>query len=292
MSMDGIILINKPLHITSYQVIRQLKLILGPHKYGHTGTLDPLASGMLPICVNRATKVASLFTQGCKVYTAEMQLGATTHTGDSESALQHISFVTEEHLGRLASAMRAFQGVIWQTPPMYSAIKIKGQKLYQLARRNQYVAVPARPIHIYALHLLALNRSSYTIRMRIHCSKGTYIRTLVEDIGKFLGCGAYLRSLHRHTVSNINDAHMITLAALEQLPPAERLLHIHPVSAFFTDIPQVFLEEHEAEALLRGSYLPKDPGLRKYYYQENFLGLLERQQQLITFKYLCLTRSP
>ncbi|MBI5574635.1 MAG: tRNA pseudouridine(55) synthase TruB [Elusimicrobia bacterium] len=209
--MKNVLLINKPSGITSYDVIRILKKKLHPKKIGHAGTLDPLASGLLIVLIDEATKQSQKFMALEKRYHVEMHLGIKTDTGDVDGKITQKSVLPELHRRKIEKILKKFEGKIKQTPPIYSAIKYKGKKLYEYARAGIKVKIKPRFVEIKKIKLLSFNRE--TIELRVDCSKGTYIRTLVEDIAKKLGTCATVSSLVREKIGkysvdkalNIND---------------------------------------------------------------------------------------
>lgn len=214
-NIDGIFLLDKPIDITSNHALQRVKRLFGAKKAGHTGSLDPLATGMLPICFGEATKFSQFLLESDKCYQVTAQLGVKTTTGDAEGdviATKPVENVTYE---RLEQVLRQFVGRIQQIPPMFSAIKYQGKPLYELARQGIEIERQPRAINIFRLHLEDFNQDS--LRLDIHCSKGTYVRTLIEDIGEQLGCGAHVSVLHRSVVLPYNQSKMYTLAALEEM---------------------------------------------------------------------------
>jgi tRNA pseudouridine55 synthase len=213
--INGFVVIDKPAGITSHDVVSRVRRILGTRKVGHTGTLDPFATGVLPIAVNDGTKAIPFLDEGIKCYEALMQLGVVTDTLDMTGKIlreSDCSFVSRQ---QLLVVFKHFNGLILQTPPMYSAIKQGGQPLYKLARLGQEVERAARPVEIYSIELLSITLPFVSIR--VTCSRGTYVRTLADDIGAVLGCGAALKELRR-TASGpfeISSAH--TLEELERV---------------------------------------------------------------------------
>ncbi|HAX61266.1 MAG TPA: tRNA pseudouridine(55) synthase TruB [Elusimicrobia bacterium] len=198
--MKNVLLINKPSGITSYDVIRILKKKLHPKKIGHAGTLDPLASGLLIVLIDEATKQSEKFMGMAKRYRVEMQLGIKTDTGDVDGKITQKSAIPELNKKKIEKILKKFEGKIKQTPPMYSAIKCKGKKLYEYARAGIKVKIKPRFVEIKKIKLLSFNRE--TIELRVDCSKGTYIRTLVEDIAKKLKTVATVKSLMREKIGN------------------------------------------------------------------------------------------
>ena len=210
--IDGIFLLNKPLGFSSNQALQKAKRLLGAKKAGHTGSLDPLATGLLPLCFGEATKFSSYLLNADKTYEVTAQLGVSTTTGDSEGdiiAKQPTSAIT---LSDIEAAISKFTGSYEQVPPMYSALKHQGQPLYKLARQGKTIERQARLITIYTLQLLAFHGD--TLTLRVACSKGTYIRSLIEDIGQFLGCGGHITALHRTATGCYNIANALSLEQL------------------------------------------------------------------------------
>lgn len=211
--MDGILNINKPQGITSYGVVAVVKRLTGERRVGHAGTLDPLAVGVLPVCLGRGTRVVDFLSEGHKVYRAEIQLGSATDTYDASGRVTRRGDPSVIGRGQLESALAPFRGLIKQTPPMYSALKHRGKRLYELARAGITVERESRPIEIYRLELLDFRPPLVTLE--VECGKGTYIRSLAHDLGQALGCGAHLKSLvrSRYGCFSIDDA--ISLFRLE-----------------------------------------------------------------------------
>lgn len=212
---DGIININKEAGMTSSDVVARLRRILGQKKIGHTGTLDPMATGVLPICVGKATRLSDYIMEKDKVYVAGLTLGAETDTQDSEG---EIIFRSDKIAGReeILEALPAFTGEIMQTPPMYSALKIGGKKLYEYARAGQEIRREPRRVTVYKLELLDEIGENQFI-LRVHCSKGTYIRTICADLGKKLGTGGYMSSLVRTRAGCYDISEAFTLGQIEEM---------------------------------------------------------------------------
>ncbi|WP_313739949.1 tRNA pseudouridine(55) synthase TruB [Pseudomonas sp.] len=212
-NVSGIILLDKPLGFTSNAALQKVRWLLNAEKAGHTGSLDPLATGVLPLCFGEATKFSQYLLDSDKGYETVMQLGQTTNTGDAEGEVLQTRKVT---VGRadIEAALPAFRGPISQIPPMYSALKRDGQPLYKLARAGEVVEREPRSVTITRLELLESEGSR--ARLSVGCTKGTYIRTLVEDLGEALGCGAYVAELRRTHAGPFELAQTVTLEALEQ----------------------------------------------------------------------------
>ncbi len=209
--VDGILLLNKPIGINSNMALQRVKRLFHARKAGHTGSLDNMASGLLPLCLGEATKLSGFLLEADKHYQAECTLGMTTTTGDAMGEVLQTRSTLDIDEKRIHQVIKSFTGPIQQIPPMYSAIKQKGEPLYKLARQGKVVERQPRSIMIYKLTVL--NFLENRISIEVHCSKGTYIRTLAEDIGEALGCGAYVSGLHRVKVGDYRD--MLNFETLE-----------------------------------------------------------------------------
>jgi tRNA pseudouridine55 synthase len=210
---DGVLVIDKPSGITSFEVIRRLKKWLGEEKIGHTGTLDPLATGVLPLCFNQATKLVPLLMEGDKEYEVTMLLGVETDTQDATGKVIRESGILEIHEGRLLSTIKAFEGKIKQLPPMFSALKYHGKPLYKLARKGIDLERAEREVEIKSIQVTGINFPYCSFR--VSCSKGTYIRTLCADMGKRLSCGAHLVQLRRTKTGPFTLYHALSLEEAE-----------------------------------------------------------------------------
>jgi tRNA pseudouridine55 synthase len=253
-SQEGVLLINKPADWTSHDVVAKLRKVLKTRRIGHTGTLDPFATGVLVVCVNRATRLVQFLTADEKEYVATMRLGVMTDTGDFTGTpvgeAKDASQITADDIN---AVLPSFRGVIQQTPPMYSAKKIAGQKLYELARRGETVERAAIAVEIKELELLSGSAGKFTFR--VVCSTGTYIRTLAEDIGLQLGVGAHLLALQRTRVAAHKLANTQTLSDLTEGRELPRLL---PMNAAL-DLPELLVNETECAALFNGKVLHRAP---------------------------------
>ena len=251
--VHGVLLLDKPLGLSSNQALQKAKWLLRAEKAGHTGTLDPLATGVLPLCFGAATKFSQLHLDADKTYVATARLGARTTTGDAEGEVfdERPVQVTPDDLARVA---RQFTGAITQVPPMYSALKKDGKALYEYAREGLEVERAPREVRVHALDVQAEPgfEQAPQIRITAQVSKGTYIRTLGEDIGQALGCGAYLTSLRRIATGDFDDSRCITLEALEALPEAERAARLMPVESLVADHTRVMLGADDAGRFLSG----------------------------------------
>ena len=235
--MDGILNIYKEAGWTSHDVVAKLRGILRTRKIGHTGTLDPDAVGVLPVCIGRATKACDMLTDKSKVYEAVLRLGIITDTEDMSGKILSESevLVTAEEVEKV---VESFLGDYEQIPPMYSAIKINGKKLYELAREGQVVERKPRPVTIYQLEILEMDLPR--VRIRISCSKGTYIRSLCRDIGEKLGCGGCMENLVRTRVGEFTLEQAITLAEAEVLAKEQQIADkIKPVDELFYEYPKI-----------------------------------------------------
>ena len=210
----GFVVIDKPAGITSHDVVSRVRRILGTRKVGHTGTLDPFATGVLPVAVNDGTKAIPFLDEGIKSYEAVMQLGVATDTLDMTGSVVREADWQSVTLERVEEVLKEFIGHLSQIPPMYSAIKCDGQPLYKLARKGQVIERKPREIDIFSLELLSFVPP--LVGFRVACSRGTYVRTLADDIGAILGCGAALKQLRRLASGPFNISTSVTLAALEE----------------------------------------------------------------------------
>lgn len=250
--MNGIIVLNKPIGKTSHDMVYVMRRLTGIKKVGHTGTLDPDATGVLPVCIGNATKVADMLTLSDKRYRAELVLGMTTDTQDASGEV-----LTEQAVnvtaGEIETAIKSFVGEIEQIPPMYSAIKQDGKKLYELARKGIEVERKKRKITIYEINIEAIDLENGRVKIDVLCSKGTYIRTLCEDIGMKLGVGAYMNTLERTQTGpfTLNDSY--TLDELTKMGENGTLDGaLIPTDAVFADYPEVILNEKQTRSITNG----------------------------------------
>jgi tRNA pseudouridine55 synthase len=248
---EGVLPVLKPAHFTSHDVVAKIRKITGFQRVGHTGTLDPLVTGVLPICIGRATRIVEYIQELPKQYEATMTIGWSTDTEDASGHLVASVPPADIRLNEaeIRAAMSRFVGTLSQTPPMYSAVKVAGKKLYELARLGKEVERPAKTIHIYALDTIRMELSAngyFSIRFRVSCSKGTYIRTLCVDIGKSLGYPAVMTSLIRTGTAGIQLEQCLTLEQIEHFQQAGQLAQ----QAIATDrmirhLPQYELDSDE-----------------------------------------------
>jgi tRNA pseudouridine55 synthase len=264
-ALHGVLLLDKPLGWTSNDALQKCKGILRAEKGGHTGTLDPLATGLLPLCFGAATKFSQASLDADKRYTATLRLGQRTSTGDREGEVIETREVTADRAAVEAACAR-FVGAIDQTPPMHSALKHEGKALYDYARAGIEVDRPARRVTIHAIDILGWQADELIID--VACSKGTYIRTLAEDIGAALGCGAHLSALRRTGSGALTLNHAITIDALQALTEPEREACLLHADVLVSQMPQVRLPADEAGRFLTGLrrrvVLQDSPAVRVY----------------------------
>jgi tRNA pseudouridine55 synthase len=274
-SLHGLLLLDKRLGITSQAAVSRVKRLLRARKAGHTGTLDPLATGLLPVCVGEATKFSHLLLDAEKSYEATIRLGVTTTTGDLEGETL-VELPVSVERPQVEEALGRFVGEIDQVPPMFSAIKHQGKPLYRLARQGIEVPREARRIHIRELALVELDGAM--LKVNVTCSKGTYVRVLAEDIGSALGSGGSLAALRRTAVGNFRVSDAVSLDRLEELPAAARGARLLCVDAPLAALPRVDLDPEQARGLIGGRPCQADqgaPGLVRLYESPfgRFLGV-------------------
>ena len=279
--IHGIINIYKEKGFTSHDVVAKARGILRQKKIGHTGTLDPDAVGVLPICLGKGTKLVPYLTEQDKTYEAEVILGTTTTTEDATGEVLETLPVTVTR-EQIVSVVQGFIGSYTQIPPMYSAIKINGVRLYELARQGLVVERPSREVKIYTCEIIEYLDDT-RFRIRVQCSKGTYIRTLCTDIGVKLGCGAHMGELIRTRVGPYTINESLTLTQLEAVRDEAKLESIiHPIEGVFMDYPKAIIKEAYIKALDNGNPLPLDAvvceatisdKIRLYNTEDKFVGI-------------------
>lgn len=251
--VHGVLLLDKPLGLSSNQALQKAKWLLRADKAGHTGTLDPLATGVLPLCFGAATKFSQMHLDADKTYEATARLGIKTSTGDAEGEVIEECPVnlSEEAVAEVA---QRFTGPIQQVPPMHSALKKDGKALYEYARAGIEIEREARNVTIYSLKAAKdlSQTEQVAIKLRVTCSKGTYIRTLAEDMGEALGCGAHLTALRRTATGNFDESQCVTLDALTAMSEDERMACLLPVDALLADHTPVTLDSENAGRFLSG----------------------------------------
>ncbi len=243
--INGILLLDKPIGASSNHALKKLQRLFQAEKAGHTGSLDPLATGMLPICLGEATKLSQYLLDADKTYEVVAKLGSRTTTADAEGEIIEERAVPELTLAGLEKQFTVFQGEISQMPPMYSALKFQGQPLYKLARQGIEIERKPRNVMIYELKLLRLEENSLAFEVR--CSKGTYVRSLVDEMGELLGCGAHVAALRRTSVAGFSQDQMLNFEELEKLQDLATLdQHLLPMGLALRDWPEVVLDANTA----------------------------------------------
>lgn len=278
--VHGVLLLDKPAGFSSNQALQRAKHLFSAAKAGHTGNLDPFATGLLPVCFGEATKFSQTLLDADKIYRATLKLGVTTTTGDTEGEITSQAPVNVDQK-QMESAIQAFLGEIQQLPPMHSALKHQGKPLYEYARAGIDIERKVRTIHIHSIALERLEGDEAEIV--VSCSKGTYIRVLAEDIGRTLGCGAHLIALRRLNTGGFSLQHALTLEQLENMSAAQRDAQLLPVDSLLQNLPEVELDANSAHYFRQGQAIWKSginqPGmLRVYQTGRLFLGLGENMQ--------------
>jgi len=274
--IHGILLLDKRLGVSSNRVLQEVKRLLNANKAGHTGSLDPLATGLLPLCFGEATKVSAFMLDDDKRYRVVVQLGVVTDTGDAEGQVLATRPVPPLSLEAINVCLSQFNGEIDQVPPMYSALKHEGKKLYELARQGKSVERKARRISIYKIELL--NYSADRLELDVWCSKGTYIRTLAEDIGAYLGCGGTVMELRRLEAGRFGIDHAFTMEQLQAMSAEELMSCLIAVDQPLQFMPAVGLTADQAAAVKQGRRLAMSEsiqGMVRMYSGPCFLGLGE-----------------
>jgi tRNA pseudouridine55 synthase len=275
-NIHGILLLDKRSGISSNKALQEVKRLYNANKAGHTGSLDPLATGLLPVCFGEGTKISGMLLDDNKRYRVKILLGIKTDTGDLEGMVLEENPVAEFSLETLNTVLVRFMGEIEQIPPMYSALKHNGKKLYELARAGQFIERKPRRIRIFELHLLAYGDKN--LALDVFCSKGTYIRSLAEDIGQVLGCGATVQELRRVQSGQLHIDQAMTLDQLQQMDENQRMQQLIAVDEPLTALPAVYLDAEQAERIRHGQILKLDnklSGNMRMYHATEFLGLGE-----------------
>jgi tRNA pseudouridine55 synthase len=281
--LDGILNINKPPGITSFGIIARIKRLSGERHAGHAGTLDPDATGVLPVCLGRGTRIVEFLMDTTKTYRAEVELGITTDTYDASGRITGCSDSSKIDRSQMESALAAFRGNIRQVPPMYSAVKHRGQPLYKLARAGIEVELKSRPVKIHRLELTEWQPPAATLE--IECSKGTYIRSLAHDLGQSLGCGAHLKGLVRTRCGTFDIDKAVSMPQLEEAFRYGYWEHfVYPIDSVLLHLNAIVVDDTGKEAIQNGSPLPveyENGGARQEYcraYSQDgrFLAILRR----------------
>lgn len=279
--IEGLLVVDKPAGMTSHDVINRVRRVAGLRRVGHAGTLDPLATGVLLVCLGRATRLVEYLVGQPKTYVTTVRLGQTTDTYDAdgevvqERPFAHITPVL------ITQALAPLRGPIQQKPPIYSAIKKDGQPLYKLARRGEQVEVPLREVTIYELSLLALNLPE--IELEINCSSGTYVRSLAHDLGEALGCGGHVASLRRTAVGNFTAAQAVALADLTRDTMGDFL---QPMITAVAHLPRLDLSIEEATDMENGRFVQQQPNqpqadlVQAYAADGRFVGIAKANDAL------------
>ena len=282
--VDGVLLLDKAAGMSSNQALQKARRLYSAAKAGHTGTLDPMATGLLPLCFGEATKFSADLLDADKTYEAELLFGVTTDSGDAEGRIlqtQAVAFT----LAELEAVLPSFRGPISQIPPMHSALKRDGRPLYELARQGIEVERAPRAVIIHDLQLL--NFSGERCRLRVHCSKGTYIRTLAQDIGNALACGAHLTALRRTGVGPLHLADALTLEQLEALPEEARETHLLPADRLLQSLPAIRLDAARSDKFRLGNPVAvadagdASPCRCRVYAADRLLGIGELREGLL-----------
>lgn len=276
--MDGILIVKKEKGCTSHDVVAKVKRITKT-KVGHTGTLDPMATGVLPLLLGDGTKLSKYLIEHDKIYEATIQLGQKTDTQDSEGKIIEEKKVNANLLNKenIEIVFKNLKGKQIQTPPIYSAIKVKGKKLYEYARNNQAVEIPKREIEIYEMQLIKYNIEEKTITFKVHCSKGTYIRSLCETIAEKLETVGYMKELNRIKVGNFSIEQAVTIEEIEENANNENFWkkHFITIESFFGNNSKIILKERQLMLFLNGVQLRRreENGIYRIYNEENnFIG--------------------
>ncbi len=276
LDIHGILLLDKRLGVSSNKALQEVKRLFNANKAGHTGSLDPLATGLLPLCFGEATKVSAFMLDDDKRYQVEVQLGLVTDSGDAEGQVIEQKPVPDFSEQQIQQCIESFVGEIDQVPPMYSALKHQGKKLYELAREGKTVERKARTIRIFDIKLLSQTR--YKLELDVSCSKGTYIRTLAEDIGYKLGCGATVTALRRLNAGQFNIEQAFTIEQLQNMTAQALLQQLIAVDKPLDEMPMVTLSEQQTASIKQGRQLLMQEsiqGMVRMYSEQGFLGLGE-----------------
>mgnify|MGYP004586154785 FL=1 len=285
--MDGIINIYKPKEWTSYDIVAKIKRITGK-KFGHTGTLDPLAQGVLPILIGKGTQCSKYLVNHDKKYRVELKLGKRTETLDAEGKIIEEKEIPQNMLeqsnkSNIEKILKTFEGEIEQKPPIYSAIKVNGKKLYEYARKGKEVEIPTRKITIYSIELKQIKKEKNIIIFDVSCSKGTYIRTLCEDIAKKLNTIGYMQNLLRIQVGefNIKDSITLTMENKTDLENIEK--NIITIEKIFSKYPKVNIEQSKIKYFLNGVKITQnlEDGIYRIYTNNKFIGTGTIKEKLL-----------
>ena len=282
-AVNGFLNLHKPAGITSMDAVRRVKRITGQRrKVGHAGTLDPLADGVLPICFGQATRLMELVVSGWKQYRMTVRLGATSNTYDAEGNIEEIADPSSLTRGDIGASLHNFVGEIDQLPPMYSAVKVDGHRLYDLARAGREIERTPRRVSVRSIAVENIRLPLVTVS--VECGKGTYLRSIAHDFGQALGCGAYVTELTRLSCGQFTSADGITPDTLEQAAASgEWANHLHPIDWALQQLPAIQVEPHDARAVRNGQAIsgpapldPEDPQLWRIYGPDEVFMALAR----------------
>ena len=281
-TVNGVLLLDKPLGLSSNDALQKARRLFQAARAGHTGTLDPLASGLLPVCFGEATRFAGQMLDADKEYLARVKLGVRTSTGDAEGEVLE-TLPVDVDTGMLGRALQAHTGEIDQIPPMHSALKHQGKALYEYARAGETIERAVRHVRIHEIELQDVALPEFS--MRVLCSKGTYIRTLAEDIGSMLGCGAHLTGLRRTRTGPLHLESAYTLEQLASLDEDQRMALLKPADVLLQDTPALRVDEEGARRLINGQTVPlervsadsvpTEGQVMRAYVGPDFLGLVD-----------------
>ncbi len=273
--ISGILNINKPSGITSHDVVKVIRKIFKGQKIGHTGTLDPLASGVLPICIGKATKLSDILTAKDKKYRVKCLLGVETDTYDITGKVVEAGIVDKDEI-YIKERIKRFIGKQMQFPPIYSAIKVDGKKLYEYARENKEVEIKPREIEIFSIENIVYNSSTHEVSFDVHCTKGTYIRSLVHDIGMKLGTRATMTELTRLKSGDFEIENSIELQEFLKLQYPEMLTKIQTIEDYYREYKKIILTEKECENFINGMLINVEGYENKIvrvYQEKKFIGI-------------------
>ena len=284
--MDGIIIVNKIKNCTSHDMVQKARKLFH-EKVGHTGTLDPMATGVLPLLIGKGTLCSKYLMDHDKVYDVTLTLGVKTDTADSEGSMLQKKDIPDEAFQetRIQDVFKGFLGKQEQIPPIYSAIKVKGKKLYEYARKGQTVDIQPRQIEIYQMNLQKIVKEQRQIQFRVACSKGTYMRSLCEDIAEKLGTVGYMSALHRIQVGNFNVLDAVLLEDVEENIENIEFMEQHFISLekFFQDKLSICLDDRKLQLFLNGVRLTQkgEDGIYRIYHNDLFVGIGMVEKQLL-----------
>lgn len=280
-NFDGILVVDKPTNMTSATLVAKVKKLFKAKKVGHTGTLDPFATGVLVCCINKATRLAEFLVKGSKTYEAVLYLGISTETQDNTGKILSINKIPTFSVDTLTEAFNRFKGVILQKPPVYSALKHKGVPLYKLARKGKPVQKPARQVEISSIKIMDIDLPE--IRFEVSCSGGTYVRTLCADIGEYLGCGGHLKELRRIENSGFSIKKAVSVSELESATGLESISRkLIPMKDALKDMPEVLVPYEITEKIRNGALITKEElNIENMAGPEGFIKAIDKNDELV-----------